>query len=312
MILFVSKLDYCYLLSNCHLHSTAIQPINRKVTLKQHKNSVAYGIPESCEEAAGIQMFVKDRLSQSYNLLPVNVLEPQQLGNYSPKPGDRPRPALFLTDSYKVKKEIVARSRELKGNVQFHFDQTKAEREKTKTESDVKKRGYNGALAPLPTETSPTINSSFSSSFSVDADNSDAFHSCSSSNSTNKSCISLPKVMNNNYPVSRKKVLELFYMNIDTVTNKLPELKLEATTEDFDILCTCELTLKNPSSPLAENQIRITGYHLFSNLSINPERGTAIYTKEGINVRDLSFNHNYSLWIESVFVWIINEGINHC
>ncbi|XP_065562921.1 uncharacterized protein LOC136028890 isoform X1 [Artemia franciscana] len=220
-------------------------------------------------------MFVKDHLSQSYNLLSVNVLEPWPIGKYSPKPDDHHRPVLFLTDSYKAKKEIVAISRELKGNVLFHFDHTKAEREK-------QKQGYNEALTLLPTETGPTVNSLFSCSVSVDVDNNDSFDSCLSSSSTNISYVSLTKVMYNNYPVNRKKVLKLFYTNIDTVTNKLPELKLAATSEDYDILCIGELTPKNSSNPLAENQIRIPRYCLFSNLSINPRRGTAIYTKEGI------------------------------
>jgi hypothetical protein len=62
---------------------------------------VAYGIPESCEEAADIQMFIQDPLAKSYNLPSVKVLKLQQLGNNSPKPSDRPRPVLFLTDSYR-------------------------------------------------------------------------------------------------------------------------------------------------------------------------------------------------------------------
>jgi hypothetical protein len=94
-------------------------------------------------------------------------------------------------------------------------------------------------------------------------------------------------------------VLKLFYTNIDTLTNKLPELKLAATTVDYDILCICEQTPKNSSNPLAENHIRTPGYCLFSNLSISSRRGTTIYTKEGLQVRDLSFNHDYSPLVES-------------
>lgn len=99
---------------------------------KRQLNIVVYGVPESCEEAADILMFIQDHLAQSYNLPSVKILKPQRLGNNPPKPGDRPRPVLFLTDNYKIKKEIVTKSRELKGAVQFHFDRTKAEREKRK------------------------------------------------------------------------------------------------------------------------------------------------------------------------------------
>jgi len=87
----------------------------------------------------------------------------------------------------------------------------------------------------LPTETSPTV--MFSSSVSVDDDNSDTFHSCSSS--ANISYKSLLKLFHNNNTVSRKKVLKQFYTNIDTVTKKLLELKLQAITEDYDLLCIC-------------------------------------------------------------------------
>jgi hypothetical protein len=62
----------------------------------------------------------------------MNILKPQRLGNYSPKPGDYPRPVLFLTDSYKVKKEIVTKSRDPKGDMQFNFDRTKPERKMQK------------------------------------------------------------------------------------------------------------------------------------------------------------------------------------
>ena len=87
-------------------------------------------------------------------------------------------------------------------------------------------------------------------------------------------------MLHNNSPISGKKVLKLFYTKIDTMTNKLPELKLAATNEDYDILCICKLILKNSSNPLAESHISITGYGLFSDLAIRPRRGTTIYTKE--------------------------------
>jgi len=60
-----------------------------------------------CGEAADMQMFVQDHLAQLYNLLSIIVLKPQQLGNNSPKPGDCPKPILFLKDSYRIKKETV-------------------------------------------------------------------------------------------------------------------------------------------------------------------------------------------------------------
>ena len=91
---------------------------------------MAYGIPELCEETADIQMFVQDHLAQLYNLPSVIVLKPQQLGNNSLKPGDHPRHVLFLTDRYRVEKEITTKSRELKADMQFHVDCTKTEREK--------------------------------------------------------------------------------------------------------------------------------------------------------------------------------------
>ncbi|KAK2703816.1 hypothetical protein QYM36_017759 [Artemia franciscana] len=81
---------------------------------KRQPNIMAYRIPELCEEAADIQMSVQDHLAQSYNLPSVIVLKPQQLGNNSPKPGDHPTTVLFLTDSYRVKKEIVTKSYQFK------------------------------------------------------------------------------------------------------------------------------------------------------------------------------------------------------
>lgn len=107
---------------------------------------------------------------------------------------------------------------------------------------------------------------------------------------------------------SQKKLLKLFYTNIDTVTNKLPELKLTTTAEEYDVLCICELTPKNSTTPLEDDHIMIPGYRLFSNLSTHPRRGVAVYVKDVLQVRDLTLNHDYSPWVESVFVNIVIGG----
>ena len=81
----------------------------------------------------------------------------------------------------------------------------------------------------------------------------------------------------------------IFYSNLDTISNKKPEIKDLVQQESPDIICFTEiLNKKDPNIEITE--IKIEGYDLF--LEKHPQRGVIIYTKECLQAQEVTeFEH---------------------
>ena len=72
--------------------------------------------------------------------------------------------------------------------------------------------------------------------------------------------------------------LKVFYTNADSLLNKIDELKLRISSEDYDIVCVTEVKPKNSRYEMNPSEIQLDGYNLFHNIS-ESGRGIATYIK---------------------------------
>ena len=89
----------------------------------------------------------------------------------------------------------------------------------------------------------------------------------------------------------------IYYSNLDTITNKKQEIKDLISNEKPDIICFTEiLNKRDPNIEKAELQLE--GYDLF--LGKNPQRGVLIYTNQSINAQEYcdfdNLNFKESIW----------------
>ena len=102
----------------------------------------------------------------------------------------------------------------------------------------------------------------------------------------------------------QKQVMKVLSTNIDSLPNKLNELKVLLAHEDIDVVCLSEICPKNSQNRLEDSHIQIPGYTVISNLDRpNVRRGVAIYIKSALKVNnfDLFTSANY-FWVESILV----------
>ena len=62
------------------------------------------------------------------------------------------------------------------------------------------------------------------------------------------------------------KFLQVLSTNVDSLPNKLMELWILATKNDYDVICVAEIKPKNTNNPLDNVHIGIADYFLFTNL----------------------------------------------
>ena len=86
------------------------------------------------------------------------------------------------------------------------------------------------------------------------------------------------------------------YTNSDSIMNKKNEFSLLAATHEIDLIMVTEVLPKNYSIKPQNDNIRIEGYEVYSNLDEgNSDRGVAIYVSEKIRtfVTSLEVERNF-------------------
>ena len=84
---------------------------------------------------------------------------------------------------------------------------------------------------------------------------------------------SIPSDLAQNIECKHSKFLKVMSTNLDSLPNKLTELRILAAKNDYDVVCVAEITPKNTNNPLDDAHIGIAGYFLFTNLQDDPRRG---------------------------------------
>ena len=85
----------------------------------------------------------------------------------------------------------------------------------------------------------------------------------------------------------KQNKLKVFYTNADSLLNKIDELKLRISSEDYDIICITEIKPKNSRYEINPPEFQIDGYNLFHNIH-ESGRGIASYVKKDIKASIIS------------------------
>ena len=89
------------------------------------------------------------------------------------------------------------------------------------------------------------------------------------------------------------------YSNLDTITNKLDELKARVNVENPTIIALTEIKPKNARYSLTKEELNINGYNIIAtNLENKTGRGVCIYVKDTLICNKVEFDADFqeSVW----------------
>ena len=86
--------------------------------------------------------------------------------------------------------------------------------------------------------------------------------------------------------------MRILYSNVDSLPNKLYELLIEIGIHQPDIMMITEVLPKNEETKTTKESISINGFEVYTNISEDRVRGTAVYIKENIDATEINFTPN--------------------